>query len=75
MARKGFFYLATIIIVVSCVGLSGCQAFLPAVSFSCRHGEFGPSATLEAAKINEELIYNLSSLCQRSVSDEATTTE
>lgn len=44
---------------------SGCQAFLPAVSYSCRHGEFGPSASLEAAKINEELIHNLSSLCAK----------
>ena len=70
MVRKGFFYLATIIIVVSCVALGGCQAFLPAISFSCRHGEFGPSASLEAAKVNEELIYNLSSLCQESSSGE-----
>ena len=45
--------------------LGGCQALLPAVSYSCRHGEFGPSATLEAAKINEELIFNLSSLCAK----------
>ncbi len=43
--------------------LFGCSSFLPAISFSCRTGEFGPAATLEAAKINEELIYNLSTLC------------
>lgn len=57
-----------IIIVILLVGiLAGCQAFLPAVSFTCRTGEFGPSASLEAAKINEELIHNLSSLCAQEV--------
>ncbi len=54
-------YFVVFLIVFS----SGCSSFLPAISFSCRTGEFGPSATLEAAKINEELIYNLSSLCQK----------
>lgn len=54
------------IAVIMCgVILSGCSAFLPAISFSCRHGEFGPSSSLEAAKINEELIHNLSSLCAK----------
>ena len=53
-----------LVIVVMFV-LSGCQAFLPAISFSCRHGEFGPSSSLEAAKINEELIHNLSALCAK----------
>lgn len=62
--------LLTIVTVM--VGLTGCQAFLPAVSFSCRHGEFGPAASLEAAKINEELIYNLSSLCQKEVEEDGT---
>lgn len=61
-----------IILVVSVLCLAGCQAFLPAISFSCRHGEFGPAASLEAAQVNEELIYNLSSLCQKGSSDETT---
>ncbi len=52
--------LWSLLILVYCVG---CASFLPAISFSCRTGEFGPAATLEAAKINEELIYNLSTLC------------
>lgn len=55
--------------------VAGCQAFLPAISFTCRHGEHGPAASLEAAKINEELIYNLSSLCQASSADEETQAE
>lgn len=54
-----------LIAIASLLLLGGCQALLPAVSFTCRHGEFGPSASLEAAKINEELIYNLSSLCAK----------
>ena len=53
--------LVSVAILMVC--LTGCQAFLPAVSFSCRHGEHGPAANLEAAQINEELIHNLSSLC------------
>ena len=55
--------------VCSIIFVSGCQAFLPALSFSCRHGEFGPAASLEAAKVNEELIHNLSALCAKEVSD------
>lgn len=54
-----------LIAIASLLLLTGCQAFLPALSFSCRHGEFGPAASLEAAKVNEELIHNLSSLCAK----------
>ncbi len=52
-----------VLVLMCVVMISGCSMFLPALSFSCRHGEFGPSASLEAAKVNEELIFNLSSLC------------
>lgn len=51
-------------------GLTGCQAFLPALEFSCRHGEFGPAASLSAAKVNEELIHNLSALCAKEFEDD-----
>ena len=62
MVRKG-------IVLFILFSLAGCQAFLPALSFSCRHGEFGPAASLEAAKVNEELIHNLSALCAKEVDD------
>ena len=61
--------LRMLILVLAVLALAGCQALLPAVSYTCRHGEFGPSASLEAAKINEELIFNLSSLCAKEVDD------
>lgn len=57
--------MKVVLIVLVLFAVSGCQAFLPAISFSCRHGEYGPSSSLEAAKINEELIHNLSALCAK----------
>lgn len=65
-------FLRISVFAVGALAVAGCQAFLPAVSYTCRHGEHGPAASLEAAKINEELIYNLSALCAK---EEANATE